>query len=240
MKRRHLILLLGGASSGAMSIGTGAFSSVEAKRGVAVNVVEDENAYLGLQQNRTVVPVDKDASPGEEGNGRNGFLTVTNQFTAPLALGVTLNGAEGDFEGIEIDVEDPIEKGEDLRDGSRTETAGWIPATRRRSALISVISISIRIILAPLRSHSAFTVTQAGRRWNRLGGLRSHRYVSILKRTTEWGAKATTAEAEQFTSTGSLVTFRCTSTVTQKVSPSLPPMDRTFSNRAGPVAELPG
>jgi len=43
-----------------MSIGTGAFSSVvEAKRGVAVNVVEDENAYLGLQQNRTVVPVDK-------------------------------------------------------------------------------------------------------------------------------------------------------------------------------------
>jgi len=221
-----------------MSIGTGAFSSVEAKRGVAVNVVEDENAYLGLQQNRTVVPVDKDASPGEEGNGRNGFLTVTNQFTAPLALGVTLNGAEGDFEGSRSMSKTRSRREKTCATRSRTETAGWIPATRRRSALISVISISIRIILAPLRSHSAFTVTQAGRRWNR--GLRSHRYVSILKRTTEWGAKATTAEAEQFTSTGSLVTFRCTSTVTQKVSPSLPPMDRTFSNRAGPVAELPG
>jgi len=60
-----------------------------------------------------------------------------------------------------------------------------------------------------------------------------------FKENNGWGAKATTAEAEQFTSTGSLVTFRCTSTVTQKVSPSLPPMDRTFSNRAGPVAELP-
>ena len=44
MKRRELILLLGGASSGAMSVGTGAFSSVEAERDMAVRVVDDENA----------------------------------------------------------------------------------------------------------------------------------------------------------------------------------------------------
>ncbi|WP_251133176.1 hypothetical protein [Halorubrum sp. 2020YC2] len=46
MKRRNLILLLGGASSGAMSVGTGAFSSMEAERGVEVNVADDENAYI--------------------------------------------------------------------------------------------------------------------------------------------------------------------------------------------------
>lgn len=70
MKRRHLILLLGGASSGAMSIGTGAFSSVEAERGVEVNVVEDDEAYLGL----------------EEGVSDQRLIRVTNQFTASLTL----------------------------------------------------------------------------------------------------------------------------------------------------------
>jgi hypothetical protein len=70
MKRRNFILLLGGASSGAMSVGTGAFSSVEAERGVAVNVVDDEEAYLGLT-----------ADPNEET-----LVRVTNQFTGPLDL----------------------------------------------------------------------------------------------------------------------------------------------------------
>jgi len=46
MKRRNLILLLGGAGSGAMSVGTGAFSSMEAERGVEVNVVPDNEAYV--------------------------------------------------------------------------------------------------------------------------------------------------------------------------------------------------
>jgi hypothetical protein len=49
MKRRNLILLLGGASSGAMSVGTGAFSSMEAERGVEVNVVEDDEAFVGYE-----------------------------------------------------------------------------------------------------------------------------------------------------------------------------------------------
>ena len=53
MKRRNLILLLGGASSGAMSVGTGAFSSMEAERGVEVNVVEDEHAYVGYRTPNT-------------------------------------------------------------------------------------------------------------------------------------------------------------------------------------------
>lgn len=240
MKRRHLILLLGGASSGAMSIGTGAFSSVEAKRGVAVNVVEDENAYLGLQQNRTVVPVDKDASPGEEGNGRNGFLTVTNQFTAPLALGVTLNGAEGDFEGIEIDVEDPIEKGEDLRDEIPDGDGGLDPG---HSASIGVDFGDI-----DLDKNNTGTATITLGFYGNAGGTtveQTRRFtVSPIrvdfKENNGVGSESNDSGGGAVHIYGSLVTFRCTSTVTQKVSPSLPPMDRTFSNRAGPVAELPG
>ncbi|WP_066413898.1 hypothetical protein [Halorubrum aethiopicum] len=47
MKRRRFILLCGGASSGALSVGTGAFSSMEAERGVSVDIVSDEQAFVG-------------------------------------------------------------------------------------------------------------------------------------------------------------------------------------------------
>lgn len=49
MKRRNLILLLGGASAGAVTFGSGAFSSVEADRNVTVAVVPDEEALLGYE-----------------------------------------------------------------------------------------------------------------------------------------------------------------------------------------------
>jgi hypothetical protein len=90
MKRRNLILLLGGASSGAMSIGTGAFSSVEAERGVEVNVAKDENAYLGITQQREIV------SDGEI------VAQITNQFPAPLELTVTLDGSSGPLTNITV------------------------------------------------------------------------------------------------------------------------------------------
>jgi len=84
MKRRTLILLLGGASSGAMSVGTGAFSSVEAERGVEVNVVDDDEAYLGL----TTDP--------ENGT----FLQIKNQFAGNLSLsvGVEVEEPSDEFE----------------------------------------------------------------------------------------------------------------------------------------------
>ena len=46
MKRRHFILMLGGSSAGALSVGTGAFSSAEMQRGVNVSVVDDEDALV--------------------------------------------------------------------------------------------------------------------------------------------------------------------------------------------------
>ena len=102
MKRRNFILLLGGASSGAMSVGTGAFSSVEAERGVAVNVVEDENAYLGL-----------------DGEIEDGVVRIKNQFAGKLELTVSakLESATGAVEveaddgDIEVEIEGEAEEG---------------------------------------------------------------------------------------------------------------------------------
>ena len=114
MKRRNLILLLGGASSGAMSVGTGAFSSVEAERGMEVNVVKDENAYLGL---------DDDAG--------NGFVRIINQFAGDLHLTVTaeLDSRSGmvkvegkdDDTTIEIEVESDGNEGDNESSDNRVE-----------------------------------------------------------------------------------------------------------------------
>lgn len=61
MKRRSLILLLGGASGGgALAIGSGAFSSGAAERGVNVGVVPDDQAYVGYE-----IQGDGDSDPPE-------------------------------------------------------------------------------------------------------------------------------------------------------------------------------
>ena len=103
MKRRHAILLLGGASSGAMSVGTGAFSSVEADRGVEVNIVDDDEAYLSLDE--------------EAGDG---FVQIRNQFAGDLDLTVTASLASGsgtvEVEKDDGDVEVEIES-DDGTDG---------------------------------------------------------------------------------------------------------------------------
>lgn len=88
MKRRNLILLLGGASSGAMSIGTGAFSSMEAERNVSVNVEDDEDAYI-----RYETPSDG----ASVGSGEQVTLVrVRNQFGGNQDL--ALVGVEYEYE----------------------------------------------------------------------------------------------------------------------------------------------
>ena len=49
MKRRKFILLLGGTSAGALTVGSGAFSSGAAKRSINVGVVPDDHAYVGYE-----------------------------------------------------------------------------------------------------------------------------------------------------------------------------------------------
>ena len=92
MKRRNLILLLGGASSGAMSVGTGAFSSVEAERGVKVSVVEDDEAYLGLD------PVEEITAFGRPTKA----LEITNAFSTELALEVSIVNSNDVVDEIEL------------------------------------------------------------------------------------------------------------------------------------------
>ncbi|ELZ54140.1 hypothetical protein C465_00097 [Halorubrum distributum JCM 9100] len=88
MKRRTLILLLGGASSGAMSIGTGAFSSMEAERNVSVNVEDDEDAYIRYEK-----PSDgKTVEYGEQVT----LVRVRNQFGGNQDL--ALVGVEYEYE----------------------------------------------------------------------------------------------------------------------------------------------
>ncbi|WP_152420955.1 hypothetical protein [Halorubrum coriense] len=104
MKRRTLILLLGGASSGAMSVGTSAFSGVEAERDVEVNVVKDKKAYLGLRNLTT--NEDRVVKSATETN----VVQITNKFTSDLNLTISLNGRGEAVD--QVTVGDQLEVGE--------------------------------------------------------------------------------------------------------------------------------
>jgi hypothetical protein len=121
MKRRNLILLLGGTGSAALSTGTGAFSSASADRSVEVSVVEDENAYVGYM---ALPEVEEDENDDGDGGERKqlrvedgtyyALVRVLNQF--PNSAGIELAGidfAEGkhlisDF-GVALSTDDDYE-----------------------------------------------------------------------------------------------------------------------------------
>jgi len=65
MKRRQFLFLFGAGSAAATSVGTGAFSSVEAERGVSVDVVDDEDAYLGIEQIEDTITVGQQTEVAE-------------------------------------------------------------------------------------------------------------------------------------------------------------------------------
>ncbi|MFC5135705.1 MULTISPECIES: hypothetical protein [Haloferacaceae] len=96
MKRRNLILLLGGASSGAMSVGTGAFSSAEAERGVSVSVEDDKDAFIRYEK-----PNDgTETEYGEEVT----LVRVRNQFGGDQELALVGIEYEYDDETVKDDV----------------------------------------------------------------------------------------------------------------------------------------
>ncbi|QRV13594.1 hypothetical protein JMJ58_11540 [Haloterrigena salifodinae] len=73
MERRNFVLSIGTlAAGGGLALGTGAFSSVQAERDVAVTVSEDASAYLGIQP----------------GDGPNGNYVDTTDSDA-LAINLT-------------------------------------------------------------------------------------------------------------------------------------------------------
>jgi len=70
MKRRDLILMLGGASGGALTLGSGAFSSTSTKRDVNIDVVPDDRAIVGYKIREDV----------EGSNSKSGYpeFTITS------------------------------------------------------------------------------------------------------------------------------------------------------------------
>ena len=101
MKRRHFILSLGGASAGAMTIGSGAFSSAEMERGVTVSVVEDDSAFVGYDN-----ASDPKGHKHVTDDGPIDLVTVENRFANEVNLSVSkfsVTPESGDYPDIDPD-----------------------------------------------------------------------------------------------------------------------------------------
>jgi hypothetical protein len=112
MKRRNLILLLGGTGSAALSTGTGAFSSASAERDVEVSVVDDEHAYVGYKE-LPGVEEDDDDSGGDGGDHEKKKLTVKNGRYYALVRVANRFPGSGEIKIVDIDFAD----NRDLIDG---------------------------------------------------------------------------------------------------------------------------
>lgn len=98
MKRRTLILLFGGGSSSALTLGSGAFSSANMDRGINVDVVSDDEALVGYESSDITVTGDETVV----------LVEVHNQFNEDVDLSiadveVTVDRDEGDPDVTAID-----------------------------------------------------------------------------------------------------------------------------------------
>ena len=120
MKRRNLILLLGGTGSAALSTGTGAFSSASADRSVEVSVVEDESAYVGYMALPEVV--EDEGDDGDDGDEQKSItvedgervtlLKIENRFPGDSGIGVVgIDFADDDhlFSDLAVELSDDDE-----------------------------------------------------------------------------------------------------------------------------------
>lgn len=86
--------MLGGTSVGALTLGSGAFSSTTAERGVNVNVVTDDKALVGYEVREDIGQDDSESGfpelvvmAGE--NGNRTLVTVTNRFSENATIQIT-------------------------------------------------------------------------------------------------------------------------------------------------------
>jgi hypothetical protein len=126
MQRRNLLIGMGSLTvGGAAAVGTGAFTSVTAERTVKVNVVGDQNAFLGIQQTGSANSQDyvDIASSGEvelilddSDNGGSGFnpgaeteidnlLKIVNQGTQTIYFWVNFEDPDNDKDTPQFDDE---------------------------------------------------------------------------------------------------------------------------------------
>ncbi|QZA88509.1 hypothetical protein K0C01_12120 [Salinarchaeum sp. IM2453] len=113
MKRRRILLLLGGTSAGAFTLGSGAFSSTTAERDVRIEVVSDEQAFVGYDvqgendSDETLPKIVLDEGESEP------LVNVTNRFTEEI----TITDAT-----IKSDLDITLERDKDSIDGGETAT----------------------------------------------------------------------------------------------------------------------
>jgi parallel beta-helix repeat protein len=112
MKRRNLLIALGGAAGASGLIGTGAFTSVTADRDVTVNVADDTNGYLGFSASQSAngefasvsgdeIALDFDTSDGGgSGVGLDStynfddVFTIENQGTQTIYVWANFSGED--------------------------------------------------------------------------------------------------------------------------------------------------
>ena len=113
MKRRNILIGMGGIAGAGAAIGTGAFDQVNADRAVSVNVEGDADAYLGLEPINSAyattdgdgvleLTFDEDGGAGGDGFNPNsttridGVFSISNQGTQDVGVSVEKGGlAEG-------------------------------------------------------------------------------------------------------------------------------------------------
>ncbi|MBX0295308.1 hypothetical protein [Haloarcula nitratireducens] len=140
MQRRKFLIGMGSLAAGsAAAMGTGAFSSVSANRGVSVEVADDSNAYLGISSiseyadttndNSATLELNLDESVSGGGSGINSDATtqirevfqITNQGTKAVGISIdseALNNALDTGSGSQLHffVGDPGGKSLDVYD----------------------------------------------------------------------------------------------------------------------------
>lgn len=80
MKRRELILMIGGTSAGGLMLETGAFSRLATKRGVSVDVVSDHEALVEYDISNPEIVV----TAGE--SEKRTLVTVTNNLGEDIEI----------------------------------------------------------------------------------------------------------------------------------------------------------
>jgi hypothetical protein len=147
MRRRVVLLALLATS---LVVGAGAFTSVATDRGVAVDVVSDENAYLSLTEYYSVAsPGGETERPAEDEvntlavDGSEGTIfEVTNQFTVDLHA-VSAN-AESRHSDLTVTIDDAEHTPADLGVGE----TGAIQAESECDAPVREAKVDVTVTVA--------------------------------------------------------------------------------------------
>ncbi|WP_178916364.1 DUF1102 domain-containing protein [Natronomonas gomsonensis] len=111
MKRRSILMGMGGIAAGSSAlVGSGAFTSVSANRNVAVAVVDDPNALLGLG--------------GCEGSPNGQYARI--QDNGAMAIDLSESNNQIDGEGVNPDALTKIRDVFQIKNQGTQETAVWI------------------------------------------------------------------------------------------------------------------